>query len=75
MKKSGSGTFFSRNAMSWVSSLVINVMNVNYVLNYFGYVLESIVNDDEGDDELDRSRSEKKKIRPSDDYSFNDECE
>ena len=75
MKKSGSGTFFSRNAMSWVSSLVINVMNVNYVLNYFGYVLESIVNDDEGDDELNRSRSEKKKIRPSDDYSFNDECE
>jgi len=59
--------------MPMVSSLVINVLNINLVLSYFGYVLEPIENYQTNDEE--ESRSAKKKIKPSEDYSFNDDCE
>ena len=72
--KRGVGTFYSRNVMPMVSSLVINVLNINLVLSYFGYVLEPIENYHTNDEE--ESRSAKKKIKPSEDYSFNDDdCE
>ena len=68
----GVSIFDSRNMMPLFSSLALNILNnTNLFLNYFGYVLEPI--DDIMD--LNKSRSEKKKINPSEDLSFNDECE
>jgi len=69
-----SDTNYSRSMKLIFYSLVQNALKIvfSFVLSYFGYVLETMENEDRLDDEkeLNTLRSEKKKVKPFGEDSF-----